>query len=141
MAGSSSTTSTRAGFVLMAPVSNFGRREPGPPNVRPAPGTGELRHRSLRTVQRQVELQHVHAGFAQQAKQPALSVLVDQRAHLRLAQAAGLGDARALVVGRRRADVRVEAAGGCGQQVRRYGSLVFRIVFTEFCDGGFYPFN
>ena len=65
-----------------------------------APALGRRRaHRSLgraELIEREVELEHVDARFAEDAKQAALGVIADQLAQLVLGQVARLGDARQL---------------------------------------------
>ena len=63
-------------------------------------------------VERKVELEHVHAGLAEEAEPAAVGVVVDQLLHALDGQPALLGDARGLQVGVRRGDVRVDARRG-----------------------------
>src|SRR5436853_3066866 len=68
-------------------------------------------------IEREIELEHVHPGLAEQAEQSALGVLGDQAAHDALVQLACPGHAADLIEGGRRADVRIEAAARGGDEI------------------------
>ena len=73
-------------------------------------GIGAIARRSSRllggqSVERQIELEHVHPRLAQEAQPAVLGVGGDQLAHLRLGQVAGGSDAGDLELGCGRADV------------------------------------
>src|SRR5216683_5764236 len=70
-------------------------------------------------VQRQVELEHVDAGLAQNAGPSRARMVDDQRADGIFAQPAYLGDALHLEFSSCRTDVRVEAAAGGGDHADR----------------------
>ncbi len=78
-------------------------------------------------VERQVQAQHVHAGFAQDAQVGGVGVLLDEFAHLFDAQAAGLGNAvglearrsRRLIWGSRPLPEPVTASAGTGALVAK----------------------
>src|SRR5215471_13500512 len=67
-------------------------------------------------IQRQVQLQHVHAGLSKKSILTSFGVFGEELAKLGFRNASGLGHARDLEVGSRRSNVRIESrAGGCHQ--------------------------
>ena len=73
----------------------------------------------LQGIQRHLQAQHGHARIAQQTQVGEVGVLLDERAHLSEAQAAGFGDTAGLEGDVLRADVRVEPdAGGATSAFR-----------------------
>ena len=75
---------------------------------------------SVNSIQCQVQFQHVDSRFAEQAERAAFGVLRNELANRLLVDAAGFCDASDLILGRRRADVRIEPAAGRGHQVDRH---------------------
>ena len=73
----------------------------------------------LQIVQREVQLQHIHAGFAQEAELPPFGVRLDKGADFRVIQSPGFRDPMHLIVGGGGADVGIEAASGCRDQIDR----------------------
>jgi hypothetical protein len=78
-----------------------------------------------------VDLKDIDPWLSQDTQFAALRVAGDQAANLVHRNPARAGDAGSLDVGGRGADVRVEAAGGAGQQVGRNRAGVFRVGFAE----------
>ena len=60
-------------------------------------------------VQIEIEIEHIHSRFAEQAELPAFRVLLHQRPHVLLAHSALVGDSRNLKLRRRRRNVRIQA--------------------------------
>src|SRR3989442_919377 len=89
---------------------------PRPTAARGRAGSG----RGLPRIECQVEAENVHAWLTEQAEQPALGVQRDQALHDGLVELAGPGHTTDLILGRRRADVRVETAARRGDEVHRH---------------------
>jgi hypothetical protein len=70
-------------------------------------------------VERQIELEHIRARLADEAGEALLDALLDERAQLRLRQAARGGDRGDLRQRELRGDVRIEAGGGGRRRIRR----------------------
>ena len=75
-------------------------------------------------VQVEIEREHVDPRLAQHAQVARSDVRCDELVHRILAQVAGFGYPGNLVKGAVRADVRVEAGAGRGDQVNRDGLAV-----------------
>src|SRR5262245_18401046 len=78
----------------------------------------------LARVEGEIELEHVHTWLAEETELPALRVLGHQRTHRVVRYASRPRDARHLVLGRRRTDVRVEAAARRSDEIHRDGQRV-----------------
>jgi len=79
-------------------------------------------------VEVEVQREHVNPRFAQQSKLTPGDVLLDELAHLVLAETAGLRDARSLIKRGIRSKVRVESGAGGGDEVNRTGLPGFSAV-------------
>src|ERR1700691_4102706 len=88
----------------------------------------------LLVIQIQIERQNVDARLTEDAELAAFHVLVHDLADSIRGRATGLRHAVHLGIRRCRADMRVETAGGGGQQVGRYGTGVSGILLAEFLD-------
>ena len=78
---------------------------------------------ALLVVERQVELEHVHARLAEHAERAVVCVLLDQLAHALERQPAHLGDPARLDLGVVLRDVRVHAGGRGLHRVGRHVAL------------------
>src|SRR6185312_15225086 len=88
---------------------------------------GALMGRLFHAIEGEVQLQHVDAWLAEYAEPGAPGMGGDEAAYPLQAQVPDAGDANRLIVGRREADVGVEAAGGGGDQIDRDRSSVQRV--------------
>lgn len=73
----------------------------------------------MQSIQRHIEVQYMNRGFPKQAKLAVADISPDQVGHFLFIQSTCPGNPWHLVQGRRRADVRVEPAAGCRDQVHR----------------------
>jgi hypothetical protein len=78
----------------------------------------------------------MHARFAEDAEVRAFAVLRDELTHGLRIKLAGARDSLRLVVGCRRADVRVETARRSGDQVDRYRPRVAGVGGSQRFDSG-----
>jgi hypothetical protein len=78
----------------------------------------------------------MHAWLAEDAEVRAFAVLRDELTHGLRIKLAGASDSLRLVVGCRRADVRVETARRSGNQVDRYRPLVAGVGGVQRLDSG-----
>ena len=84
-------------------------------------------------VERQVEVEDVDPGFAEDAQLAGRRLLGDELSDLVFRQVAGLGDARDLEVSRIGSDVWIEPGAGCCDKV--YGDRTAGILLRELIDG------
>ena len=89
------------------------------------PARHELRLRLL--VEREVELEHVHARLAEKAERASVRVLVDEAEHLVEVETALTRNPLCLCPRVRRRDLRVESRPGRGDGVDRAGGPVRRL--------------
>src|SRR3984893_17686448 len=87
-------------------------------------------------VEREIELQYVHARLAQEPKQATFRVVHDELADAIFGQIARLGNTGHLEKGRLRRDVRIEAGGRGGDQVLRHRRV--RIFLFQGVDVALY---
>ncbi len=100
------------------------------PRVRQQSLGGEplVRRTLLRqSIEVEVERKHVDARLAQHAECAAARVCGHERADLLDGQSASLRDARCLIVGRGDADVGIETASRCRDEIHRHRQLVVRV--------------
>ncbi len=86
-------------------------------------------------VQIQIQLQDIDPGLAEEAELARFDMFGDKLLHLIQFHAACLRDAGSLGFGGSGADVRIEAAGGSGDQIGRNRAVIVRIIFAELVDG------
>ena len=110
-----------AAALLLAELRAGAGSRVGPARLR---SCGSLRRHGEALVERDVELEDVDARLADEAESAALGVVVDELADVGLDGASSLRDASHLETSGRRADVRVEAAGGGGDRVGGDGNVV-----------------
>ena len=110
------------------PLARRSKRKAGGLVSHPAQVGEPLRANSVRqTIQREIQVEDIHARLADKTERPPLDVLIDQAPNSRLSQAARLGDTRNLIVGIVGRDVGIEAGGGSSHHIDGHGlALVLR---------------
>jgi hypothetical protein len=98
-------------------------------------GRGRARS-ALYRVKREVEPEDMYAWLAEDAEVEAFAVLRDELTHGLRIKLAGTRDSLHLVVGCRRADVRVETTRRSGDQVDRYRPRVAGVGGAQRVDSG-----
>ena len=94
----------------------------------------QVNERLLQAVQFQVQLEDVHARFSQDSPLTSLRVLSDHLSDRSFVQTTSSRDAPDLILGGRRADVRVQSTAGCRDQIDRDGGSIFRIGCFQCID-------
>src|SRR5262249_33767758 len=89
--------------------------------------TAAGRRSGLARVEREIQRENVHARLAEKPELPPCGVLGDERTHFVGRESACLRDASDLVLRRRRADMRIEAACRGGDEVHGHWRLIIRI--------------
>ena len=67
---------------------------------------------SARLIEREIQLQNIHAGIAEDTEISPIGVLLDELANFVFAQSTSFSDARKLHFGITQADLRIESATG-----------------------------
>src|ERR1700752_1963674 len=101
---------TAAAPPQMAIANGEGGTAWSPPPRITAINHADPRSTLLHLVQRQIQLQHVHARFTKHAELAASRITIDQRLHVVGGELTRFGDAFDLVRGGGRADLRIETA-------------------------------
>src|SRR6266705_1731513 len=90
----------------------------------------------MKTVEVQIQLQNIHAGFPEESQVAALRMSLDKRAHVFFFRTTRTSNARNLEFCSRRRDIRIQARPRRGYQVDWDGSI--RILCLEILYISFY---
>ena len=92
-------------------------------------------------VELEIQLQDIHARLTEETQVCALRILGDELVHLLKADASRFGHPCRLRLGRRGADVGVEPASGCGQEIGRNWPRLVRVLLAELLHGALNAVN